>query len=218
MLSFSANRVQTTLDIGWKLLGTIKPKSVSEVDSRPWSIGCETLCCDYIDYNLYKEYLVPLGIKLIRLQGGWAKTEQEKGVLDFTWLDEIVDDALARGLEVWLETSYGNPIYEGGGGHDLAGGFPTSEEALVAWDKWVEAMATRYKGKVKIWAMWNEPTINSNRTATDIAEFNIRTAEIIKRVIPDARIGALSLGRNNPQLLEDCLKPIAEKGKLFNML
>ena len=211
MLDRSATRVQTTLKTGWKQLGVIKQKSVPEVDSRPWSVGCETLCRDYIDYNLYKEYLVPLGIKLIRLQGGWAKTEQEKGVLNFQWLDEIVDDALARGLEVWLETDYGNPIYEGGGGRDLGAGFPVSAEALAAWDKWVEALATRYKGKVKIWAMWNEP---DRHPPQDIAAFNIRTAEIIKRIIPDARIGALSLAQNKPKLLEACLAPIAEKGKL----
>ena len=214
MIDRSATRVQTTLKTGWKQLGVIQQKSVPEVDSSPWSIGCETLCRDYIDYNLYKEYLVPLGIKLIRLQGGWAKTEQEKGVLNFTWLDDIIDDALARGLSVWLETDYGNPIYEGGGGRDLAAGFPTSETALVAWDKWVEAMATRYKDKVKIWAMWNEPDINKSHSSSDIALFNIRTAEIIKRIIPDSRIGALSLASNSPKRVEECLQVIADKGKL----
>ena len=214
MIDRSATRVQTTLKTGWKQLGVIQQKSVPEVNSSPWSLGCETLCRDYIDWNLYKEYVVPLGIKLIRLQGGWAKTEQQKGVYDFKWLDDIIDDALARGLDIWLETDYGNPIYEGGGGRDLAGGFPTSEVALAAWDQWVEAMATRYKDKVKKWAMWNEPDINRDHTATDIAEFNIRTAEVIKRVIPDARIGALRLARNDPKWLEECLTPIVEKGKL----
>jgi hypothetical protein len=214
MIDRTPTRVQTTLKTGWKQIGTITPKSVSEVDSSPWSIGCETLCRDYIDYNLYKEYLVPLGIKLIRLQGGWSKTEKEKGVYDFKWLDDVIDDALGRGLSVWLETDYGNPIYEGGGGRDLSAGFPTSNAGLAAWDKWVEAMATRYKDKVKIWAMWNEPDGNKNHTPLDIAEFNIRTAEIIKRIIPDARIGALSLAGNRPSLVENCLKPIAEKGKL----
>ena len=212
MIDRSATRVQTTLKTGWKQLGTLKQKSVPEIDSSPWSLGCETLCRDYIDYNLYKEYLVPLGIKKIRLQGGWAKTEKEVGVLDFTWLDTIIDDALARGLEVWLETDYGNPAYEGGGGRDLGAGFPTSDVALAAWDRWVEAMATRYKGKVRDWAMWNEPDIKG-RSTDDIADFNIRTAEIIKRIIPDARIGALSLARNSPDTVEACLKRFAEKGK-----
>ena len=157
---------------------------------------------------------MPLGIKTIRLQGGWATTEKVKGTYDFTWLDTIIDDARGRGLNILLETDYGNPIYEGGGGWDLAGGFPTSAEALAAWDRWVEAMARRYQGKVRDWAMWNEPDINKQHKPADIAAFNIRTAEIIKRVIPDARIAGLSLASSSPKLLDDCLKALAERDKV----
>jgi hypothetical protein len=62
--------------------------------------------------------------------------------------------------------------------------------------------------------MWNEPDIGVKKTPELIANFNIRTAEIIKRVSPDARIGALSLARINPQYLDDCLRVIADRGKL----
>ena len=37
-------------------------------------------------------------------------------------------------MNILLETDYGNPIYEDGGGWDLAGGFPTGTAALDAWD------------------------------------------------------------------------------------
>jgi len=214
MLDRSDSRVQTTLSVGWKCLGTIQPRSVGQIAGQNWTLGCETLCRDYIDYNLYKEYLVPLGIRRIRLQGGWAKTEQTPGTHNFKWLDDIIDDAKGRGLDIWLETDYGNPVYEGGGGRDLAGGFPTSETALAAWDKWVEAMAVRYRNKVTDWAMWNEPDINKQHTPSDIADFNIRTAEIIKKVIPSARIGALSLASIKPDFLEKCMQRFSERGKL----
>lgn len=210
----SPDRARTPLDPGLKRIGAIKPRSANEIDGSNWTLGCETLDRDFADYEEYKEYLVPLGIKTIRLQGGWAKTEKVKGVYDFGWLDKIIDDAIGRGLNILLETDYGNPIYEGGGGADLAGGFPTFEAALAAWDRWVEAMAKRYKGKVRDWAMWNEPDINKKHKPEDIAAFNIRTAEIIKRVIPDARIAGLSLASSNPKLLESCLKALAEKGKV----
>jgi len=210
----SPDRAATPLDPGLTRIGTIRPRSADQISGSNWTLGCETLDRDFADYQQYKQYLVPLGIKTIRLQGGWAKTEKVKGVYDFTWLDTIVDDALARGLNILLETDYGNPAYEGGGGWDLAGGFPTSEEALQAWDRWVEAMASRYKGKVRDWAMWNEPDINKQHTPEDIAAFNIRTAEIIKRVIPDARIAGLSLASSSPALLDNCLKALAAHGKV----
>ena len=215
MIDRTDSRVQTTLKTGWKCLGTIQPRSVGEIDAgQNWTLGCETLCRDYIYWDTYKDYVAPLGIKTIRLQGGWAKTEKVQGVYDFAWLDYVIDDALAKGLEIWLETDYGNPIYEGAGTADLGAGFPTSEVGLAAWDRWVEALATRYKDRASKWAMWNEPDIGVKKTPEMIANFNIRTAEIIKRIIPDARIGALSLARIDPTYLDACLKVIADQGKL----
>lgn len=87
-------------------------------------MGCETIDREYSNYDAFKEYLPALGIRRIRLQGGWARTEKDPGIYDFAWLDHIIDDARSRGLEIWLETSYGNPAYPGGGGRTLSGGFP----------------------------------------------------------------------------------------------
>lgn len=214
----SPDRAKTDLNPGLKRVGTITPRRADEISGSNWTLGCETLDRDFAIYDEYKAYIVPLGIKTIRLQGGWAKTEKVKGTYDFAWLDALIDDARSRGLNILLETDYGNPAYEGGGGFDLAGGFPTSEEGLAAWDRWVEAMAKRYKGKVRDWAMWNEPDINKKHKPADIAAFNIRTAEIIKRVIPDARIAGLSLASSSPKLLGECLKALADQNKvdLFN--
>ena len=216
VIDSSESRVQTTLDPGLKRIGTLKPKSVHQIGASRWTLGCETIDREYSDYGSFKEYLPALGIKRIRLQGGWARTEKTPGIYDFAWLDYIIDDARSRGLEVWLETGYGNPVYPGAGGRTLNGGFPSSEEGLAAWDRWVEAMATRYKSKVRDWAMWNEPDINKQHKPEAIAAFNIRTAEIIKRVIPDARIAGLSLASSSPKLLESCLKALGKKVDLFH--
>src|SRR5690606_4139558 len=122
----------------------------------------------------------PTGAKKVRLQAGWAKCEPKKGVYNFEWLDNIIDEVIAQGVEPWLQTSYGNPIYEGGGYPDLSGGFPVSEEALIAWDKWVMELVKRYQGKVNIWEIWNESDNNSKNTSEDYARIFIRTAEIIR--------------------------------------
>lgn len=213
VINTSSDRAATPLDPGLERIGTLVPRSADEVNTSNWTLGCETLDRDFANYDAYKAYILPLGIKTVRFQGGWAKTERTKGVYDFAWLDAIIDDAFGKGLNILLETDYGNPIYAGGGGFDLAGGFPASEEALVAWDRWVEAMALRYKGKVCDWAMWNEPDINKSHTPSDIATFNIRTAEIVKRIIPEARIAGLSLASSDPNLLDQCLAEIAAQGK-----
>jgi hypothetical protein len=178
-------------------------------------IGCETLDRDFADYDQYKEYLVPLGIKLLRMQAGWAKTEKVKGVYDWGWLDHIINDATSRGLKPWLQTSYGNALYKGGGGTNLGAGMPVSNEALEGYNKWVAAMVTRYKNKVKDWEIWNEPNFGDNTLNSPemIADFNIRTAEIIKRIQPDAKISGLALGHIGLEFSERFFKRIEEKKK-----
>ena len=127
---------------------------------------------DYTIFENWKEYLAPLGAKKIRLQAGWGKTDKGNGNYDFHWLDEIVDGVIAAGVEPWLQTSYGNEAYEGGGSPYLGGAIPGSPEALQAWDNWVRAMVKRYAGKVKIWEIWNEPDLHQDEfSVIDYAEF-----------------------------------------------
>lgn len=211
VIDTSDTRVQTTLDPGLERIGTLRPRGVREIETSRWTLGCETIDREYSDYDAFKEYLPALGIRRIRLQGGWARTEKDPGIYDFAWLDHIVDDARSRGLEIWLETSYGNPAYPGGGGRTLADGFPTSEAGLKAWDRWVELMATRYKGKVRDWSVWNEPELNGANAPEAIFDFNIRTAKIIKRIIPDARIAALSLMAPSTELIERFVATLVER-------
>lgn len=185
--------MQAQMQPDWKQIGKLKTRDAKDIKSSTWSIGGETMDRDYTDYQSYKHYLGPLGAKRIRLQGGWAKTEKVKGQYDFAWLDAVIPDAAARGVAPWVELSYGNPIYEGGGEAKLAGHIPTSPEALAAWDNWVRAMVTRYKGQVPEWEIWNEPDLNKEHTGKEIGEFYLRTAKIVKQVQPDARLIALGM-------------------------
>ena len=200
-------------------VGRLRARLASEVQASSWTIGCEVLDRELAVFKEYKDYLPGLGIKRIRLQGGWARCEREKGKYDFSWLDEPVDFCAANGMTLLLETSYGNPIYPDAGGWDLGGGFPKSEEGLAAWDRWVEALARHFKGRVTDWAMWNEPDLKGkgrvSKTPEEIGAFNVRTAKIIKRIIPDAKIAALSLAHNDPKLLEACLKAMEGNLDLF---
>lgn len=193
VLSLFSCESQAQDEMSFIELGKVKTKSSNEIKTSRWSIGGETLDRDYASYDAYKKYLGSSGAKRIRLQGGWAKCEKVKGQYDFAWLDNIVDDAISQGVSPWIQPSYGNPIYEGGGQPILAGGIPTSEEALQAWDKWVYALVSRYKDRVKEWEVWNEPDISKQMTAKEFAVFHVRTCKIIKAVQPEARIIALGL-------------------------
>ncbi len=209
---------QSAMNISFPLIGKVQPRNASEIVSSNWIIGCETLDRDYADYDQYKEYLNPLGIKRLRFQAGWAKTEKVKGQYNWEWLDHIVNDATQRGLKPWLQFSYGNTIYEGGGGINLAAGVPHSAEALAAWDKWVAAMVTRYKDKVQDWQIWNEPNFGNlekfANTAESSAALNIRTIDIVKKIQPEARVSGLTMGHIDLNFAETFIKILADSSRL----
>ena len=212
----SVNRVKTDFKISWKRIGTLKPKNTSEINSSNWILGCETLDRDLTDYEQYKTYIAPLGIKRLRMQAGWAKTEKVIGQYDWEWLDKIINDAHQRGFQPWLVTGYGNPIYAGGGGINLSAGIPTSPEALKAWDNWVTALVNHYKDKVTDWEMWNEPNFGDNELNKPeaVADLNIRTAEIIKKLQPNAKISGLAMGHIDLKYADIFFRTIHQKGKM----
>jgi hypothetical protein len=215
LLDQTPTRVQSALKPALERIGTLIPKPVDQLETPMWSLGCETLDRDLANWSAYRGYLAPLGIKRIRLQGGWNRTETKKGEYDFAWLDRIVDDAISLGLEVCLETSYGNRLYDPQAALGPGGLLPAGEETLAAWDRWVEAMVRHYAPKgVKEWMMYNEPNLRKENTLEKIVANNIRTAEIIKRIDPEAKIGAMVLSGLPVEAIKTMLEMIKSQGKL----
>jgi len=203
-----------TLGEGYSLLGTIKPRHAREIQSSNWSVGAETMDRDYTVYENWKPYLGPLGIKKARLQSGWAKTEKVRGEYDWAWLDEIVLDMVDQGVEPWVCFCYGNPIYPGGGDIGLGGGLPKSDEALLAWERYVKATVARYKEHVDEWEVWNEPGLRGANAAEDYTSFLVRTADAIRSEQPDACVIAFGMAGIKHGWVEDILSRVQAMGKL----
>lgn len=203
---------------GYHLVGQVKPRHAREIVGSNWSIGAETMDRDFTIYANWKSYLGPLGAKAARVQSGWAKTEKEMGKYDWAWLDAIIPDMVQQGVKPWVCLCYGNPIYPGGGGVGLGGGLPSSPEALAAWDKYIAAVVTRYGKHVDQWEIWNEPGLHLKKgvkpdmrqAATDYADFFIRTAKVVRREQPRARILGLSLPGMPLKFAEGVLERLAE--------
>ena len=208
----SFSQVPVEAGPGFPLIGKLATRSALEIKSSSWSIGGETLDRDFGVYANYKKFLGRLGAKAIRLQCGWAKCEQTPGVYEFAWLDEVVKDALAQGVQPWLEVSYGNKLYPEGGGTGLGGALPRSPQALTAWENWVRAVVRRYRDRVKEWEVWNEPDLGPS-PAEEYAEFFIRTAEVIRGEQPQARIYALALA-HKVRYAELFLERVHQRDKL----
>jgi hypothetical protein len=159
------------------------------------SVGAETMDRGFTNYSSWGPYLGPLGVRTARLQGGWAKCEPAgDGVYSFEWLDGIVSDMLAQGVTPWLQLSFGNPAYAGGGTAAVSSPLPSSDAALAGWDAWVRAAVSRVAAAgVDTFEVWNEPNIQ-HIDAESYAVFVARTARVIAGAAPAARVrfGALA--------------------------
>jgi len=205
---------QGTAGVAFPQVGAVRPRAASEITASNWSVGAETMDRDFTIYRNWRQYLAPLGAKKARLQAGWAKTERQKGVYDWAWLDEIIPDMAAQGVEPWMNISYGNALYVGGGGTLLGGTLPATEEALQGWDRWVRALVERYGHHIDEWEVWNEANANGRNPAPAYAKLLLRTAEVIRAVQPGARILALANVGVGVAYADTVLGIAAEQGKL----
>ena len=172
------------VDTGLREIGRLQTRTSDQVKSSKWSVGCETLDRDYADWECYRELLPMLGVKRARFFSGWAKTEQEKGVYDFTWIDRQIRECAAMGVKPWICISYGNPVW----GSDFRLGMRVKQvtdnpEAFAAWLRYTKALVARYKDVVDEWEIWNEPF----GQAKEYAELFYRTARAVREVQPDAK-------------------------------
>jgi len=176
-------------------------------------IGFEKLDRDVFDLEKAYEKVSEIGVKKIRLQSGWMKTERQEGVYDFSWLDAIVDKLLSLHMEPWLNLSYGNPLYT-----DVARvtfgavGCPPigTQREMQAWLNYVKAAVTHFKGRIRLYEIWNEPDLgyswkhfdgenlaerDTRRNALEYGEFARETALVIKAADENAEVAAFAMSR-----------------------
>ena len=191
-----------------KKIGTLPKLSSSEIDHSRIGIGFEKLDRGVFDPEKAYDKVAALGVKKVRIQSGWLRTERERGVYDFSWLDSIVDNLIARGMEPWICLCYGNPLYT-----DFAAKIfgavkcpPMGDDARRGWVNYVTAITEHFKGRIEFWEIWNEPELgwkhyfeetkadyDLKKNAQEYAEFSIDTSKAIKAVDPDAKVIGFAL-------------------------
>lgn len=176
-------------------------------------IGFEKLDRNVFDPEKAYDKVAALGVKWVRIQSGWARTEVEKGVYDFAWLDAIVDNLLRRGLQPWMCLCYGNGLYNEQAAKVFgAVGCPPifTQEEREAWSRYVTALTARYKGRIGWYEVWNEPDgkwcWKHGPSGTEYGEFVIRTAEAARKGDAEAKIIGGSICLNGLQWLNDVLR------------
>jgi len=187
-----------------KLVGHIQPKASRDIRRSQIGLGFEKLDRNVFDPSKAYPFVAQTGVKWARLQSGWQRTEKEKGVYDFAWLDSIVDNIIAIGVEPWLCLCYGNELYTPAAReHFGAVGCPPihTQQERDAWDKYVRATVAHFKGRIHYYEIWNEPDgqhcWKHGPNAQELGAFNIATAKACKDADPTCEVLGFCTCRDN---------------------
>ncbi|MDR2675649.1 MAG: beta-galactosidase [Opitutaceae bacterium] len=180
-----------------KPVGKITPRPSLAGAAPRLGIGFEKLDRDVFDPEKAYDKVAAIGVKWVRLQSGWQRTEKQKGRYDFAWLDSIVDNLIRRGLTPWLCLCYGNELYTPDAKKYFgAVGVPPikTQEERDAWANYVAATVRHFKGRIALYEIWNEPNgRNCWKHGVNPAEygaFALATARAIRAADPAAKIAA----------------------------
>jgi len=182
----------------------IKPKKSVDIQKSRIGIGFEKL--DRYAFEPEKAYpfVAQTGVKYARIQSGWMRTESQKGVYDFAWLDDIVDNLIAIGVEPWMNLCYGNPIYSPWAAEYYgAVGCPPIEtaEERQGWHDYIVALTKHFAGRVQYYEVWNEPDGDwcwkMGPDPWELAEFTKATARACREGDPTCRVLGFATCRIN---------------------
>jgi hypothetical protein len=143
----AAGDTQCALDVppGWSSAGVFLPRNASSITSSRWSIGAETVDRGYSNPSAWLSYLPLVGAKAARIQGGWARCDPYgNGTYVWDWLDFTVAGISAANTTPWMQLSYGNPAYSGGGDSSAGSPIPEVGPAREAFMAWASAAVSRY--------------------------------------------------------------------------
>jgi hypothetical protein len=136
-------------------------------------------------YGIYGSQHVPLnvakeaGITWNREEIRWDMVISPR-TGQFTWefSDEAINKSRNRGISLLVLLAYNR---------DNSKTMPDLDE----WSKYVSAVVTRYKDRVKHWQIWNEPDDNTflrGANPADYARLLARSYEVIKRIDSSAKV------------------------------
>jgi Cellulase (glycosyl hydrolase family 5) len=152
---------------------------------------------------LYGKEIRSLGAKWVRWGVNWENTEKVKSVYDFSKNDLIIDDFHKNDLKVLL----GIDLYA------YNSAYPTydleNDKHLSELIKFTIALARRYKDRISIWEIGNEPNIDPKHIYNQPKKYTAAAqaiARAIREVDPKAHIAALSTAWMDRTFISQCLK------------
>jgi len=128
----------------------------------------------------------------------WSYLEPHPGVYDFSLLDKYVQVAQDHDVDLVM-TLDGTPTWASArplevpmhlGGVRGAAGLAAEPQSLSSWNDFVRTVATRYKGKIHYYEIWNEPMSQPFFTGSPQTMVGIvkSASAVLKQVDPSIKV------------------------------
>lgn len=123
----------------------------------------------------------------------WPYVEQTKGQYDWARLDQYVDAANAHGITLMYSSEYVPPWAAADTStcspEPYFGPYCSSTVTnLQDWDDFVTALVTRYKGRIQVYELWNEPQESFTGTMDQLVVLCQHEHDVIRSIDPAAVI------------------------------
>jgi hypothetical protein len=101
------------------------------------------------------------GFNMVKQQVEWSAVETRTGQFDWTELDAVVAAAVATNARIMLSVQHAPPFYR----NATSGLFPSDP---ATYRTFMHAVATRYRGKVQAYEIWNEENLSRETGAGNV--------------------------------------------------
>ena len=165
---------------------------------------------DGLGYNIHftdaqqgeLEMLAASGVKIIRNDLTWSRTERQKGIYNFSAYDQLNNSLKKYNIKTVYVLDYTNKFYDEG----LS---PYTPEGRAAFAKWAVAAAIHFKDQGILWEMYNEPNIATWKPKPNVADYillTLETGKALREKAPNELFIGPATSLIDINFLEQCFK------------
>lgn len=143
----------------------------------------------HCDYSPHLVKVKEMGANWVRMDLNWSSIEPKRGRWDFSNPDMVIANAEKLNLKVYASL-ISTPKWE------TVSGEPNAVPQMMDWLIFVKAISERYKNRISVYGIWNEPNLEEfwQGSTEQYIEILLKPSyAVIKAISPSSQVAAPEL-------------------------